>query len=558
MTTWNTNLILNNLIATGLTNPLNANVVGNGNYIAGCDAPPFGTSAIVCRETGTFLIEDTVNNPLLLVSNTGLVLGGAIPHTVTVRAPTVSPSTDNSTLVATTAFVQSAIAGASSNATTITTANNNTNATFYPTFVGAVGAGQSVFVDSVSNPLSYNPFTGALAATTFVGALTGNAATSTTATNLTNGSIFTTKTTTGSISGASITAPDRAYSITNASSPVILTIGGVLSSLPTSYTAFVSSLISPTLDINGDDNTWTSRTSQFGTFSQINSVGFGVGLFVAVGGNGSLSTSTDGINWTARTSALTSAIQAVGTGVGGGTVRYVVGGQLGGLASSPDGTTWTARTSQFGVNIINTIGFGAGLFIAMGNTGINSTSPDGITWTLRTALAQPIQSVAFGAGLFVAVGGLGYLVTSPDGINWTVRTSNVPATVTIQSVAFGAGLFVAVALGGTIVSSPDGITWTVRFSTPGFNFQSVAYNSTTGAWIALNNSVGALNYSLDGLTWLTRSAFLTDSLVIPNFQVMTRIAFGVGTFVATGTNGALQNSSTSLKCQITPVTLHLA
>lgn len=242
MTTWNVPLQLNNLeaqiqqqIATGLTNPLNANVIGNGKYISGCDAPPFGTSAIICRGTGTFLIEDPSNNPLLAVANTGLVLGGAIPNTVTVRAPTVTPSTDSSTLVATTAFVQSAISGTpASNLSAVLTAGNvaTNSITLNNTGVGAntikllpnngatdphieISDGTTTNIidkrgyttrNSVQNIAHYlnfsdspatgtgaiqktagigcNPFTNTVSATTFVGALTGNADTATNATNV--------------------------------------------------------------------------------------------------------------------------------------------------------------------------------------------------------------------------------------------------------------------------------------------------------------------------------------------------------------------------------------
>jgi hypothetical protein len=45
------------------------------------------------------------------------------------------------------------------NPTSVTTANNNTNATFYPVFVSATGAGD-LFVDSVTTPWTYNPSTG--------------------------------------------------------------------------------------------------------------------------------------------------------------------------------------------------------------------------------------------------------------------------------------------------------------------------------------------------------------------------------------------------------------
>lgn len=131
----NTNLTLGgtaqNPILSGTLTNLTSSVAGNNNFIAGMSAPPFGTSAIVCAGTDTFLIEDTANVPLLAVANTGLVLGGGgTLTTVPVQAPTVAVSTTNDTQVATTAFVQSVI-GSTANVASITAGTNisidNTN-----------------------------------------------------------------------------------------------------------------------------------------------------------------------------------------------------------------------------------------------------------------------------------------------------------------------------------------------------------------------------------------------------------------------------------------------
>lgn len=51
--------------------------------------------------------------------------------------------------------------GLKSQATAISITDSNTNATFYPTFVSATGASQTVYVDSSTTPFSYNPNTGA-------------------------------------------------------------------------------------------------------------------------------------------------------------------------------------------------------------------------------------------------------------------------------------------------------------------------------------------------------------------------------------------------------------
>lgn len=87
--------------------------------------------------------------------------------TVTTNNPTISGFTDpaagnSSNNIATTRWVQSAIAAGSGAATTIAVTDNNTNTTMYPVFCTS-GAGQkSLLFDSTTTPLSYNPLNGVL------------------------------------------------------------------------------------------------------------------------------------------------------------------------------------------------------------------------------------------------------------------------------------------------------------------------------------------------------------------------------------------------------------
>ena len=115
---------------------LQDNIQGNNNYISGCFAPPFGTSAIICAGTDAFLIEeDTTLNPLFVVARTGLSLGGGGgATTVPVQAPTPA-GTANDTQVATTNWVKlygGAMAGG----------------------VSSVSAGANITVDNITVPAS--------------------------------------------------------------------------------------------------------------------------------------------------------------------------------------------------------------------------------------------------------------------------------------------------------------------------------------------------------------------------------------------------------------------
>jgi len=80
-----------------------------------------------------------------------------------------------------------ALNGLAAQATSVTTTSDNTATTCYIPFTkSAAGTGKSLYVDDVTGPLTYTPSTSTLTATTFSGALSGNASTATTSTNATN------------------------------------------------------------------------------------------------------------------------------------------------------------------------------------------------------------------------------------------------------------------------------------------------------------------------------------------------------------------------------------
>jgi hypothetical protein len=137
-------------------------------------------------------------------------------------------------------------------------------------------------------------------------------------------------------------------------------------------------------------STWTSRTSGFGS-NHIYDVFYGNSLWVAVGQNGTITTSSDGITWTARTSNMsTNTIYAVtyanslwvAVGSGGGATN------TGGLTYSSDGTTWTrkSQTLSVGTNYSCVVWNGTNWIIGADistNNYLWATTPSG-TWTAAT------------------------------------------------------------------------------------------------------------------------------------------------------------------------------
>ena len=223
--------------------------------------------------------------------------------------------------------------------------------------------------------------------------------------------------------------------------------------------------------------TWTSRNLG----NPLQAVTYGNGLFVAVGWNGAILTSRDGVNWTWRTSGTREDLQAVTYG----NSTFVAVGMHGTILTSRDGVTWTQRTLGAD-DWLNGVTYGNGLFVAVGYNGAILTSRDGVNWTRRTSgTREDLQAVTYGNGLFVAVGG-GTILTSPDGATWTARASGTDYL--LNGVAYGNGLFVAVGGpvggGGAILTSQDGVTWTAQ--TLGELLYSVVYGN--GLFVAVGGS----------------------------------------------------------------------
>ncbi len=184
---------------------------------------------------------------------------------------------------------------------------------------------------------------------------------------------------------------------------------------------------------------WSEQASAGAYSSDFNavcfeqSVAFGSGLFVAVGDNGEVQTSPNGVKWTQQVTAFSGDFLGVVFGAG----VFVTVGDSNIIRSSPDGVTWTTRTSAFGVGAINGVSFGAGLFVAVGVSGRIQTSPDGTTWTARTpagAYSGDFLAVVYGNSQFVAVGETGEIQTSPNGITWTSLGDGLGTTVIAQNL----------------------------------------------------------------------------------------------------------------------------
>jgi phosphopantetheine adenylyltransferase len=111
--------------------------------------------------------------------------GNQTPHYDNVNTFTYNPASQRLTAQQ---FQGSLIGNAdnATNATNVRITSDNTNGTYFILFSKTSGTGnyKSLFQDDTTTPLTYNPSTSTLSATTFVGDLSGNALTATNATNV--------------------------------------------------------------------------------------------------------------------------------------------------------------------------------------------------------------------------------------------------------------------------------------------------------------------------------------------------------------------------------------
>lgn len=110
---------------------------------------------------------DVPTNNITFDTTAGIVITSPLPPTSSATQPV---ATDSTAAMPTTAWVQTAITAAPAK---IPISNNNTAATFYPTFTSAAGTQTGLFIDSVTGPFSFNPSTGEFVVATTLKILAG-------------------------------------------------------------------------------------------------------------------------------------------------------------------------------------------------------------------------------------------------------------------------------------------------------------------------------------------------------------------------------------------------
>jgi hypothetical protein len=261
-----------------------------------------------------------------------------------------------------------------------------------------------------------------------------------------------------------------------------------------------------------DSTIWEYQVGRNTSMANIEAIAWGNNRFVAVGALGRIAYSADGVTWRAvadssiweytNNRGLTA--WASINGIAWGNNRFVAVGSQGKMAYSADGISWTAvADSTFGTNGINAIAYGNNRFIAVGSQGKMAYSSDGganavgESWTAVADSAfgtTVITAIAYGGNRWIIGGRSGRTAYSADGRSWTaVDASSIFGTSTgeyadIRSIAYGMNAegnnrFVAAGYNGKMAHSSNGASW-MEIANSGLSRQIGAVAYASGRFVA--------------------------------------------------------------------------
>jgi hypothetical protein len=239
----------------------------------------------------------------------------------------------------------------------------------------------------------------------------------------------------------------------------------------------------------------------------------GVTLFnntlIVSGGRGTILTSPNGTNWTARATPTTNFLSSVETFPGG----VVAVGDRGTILTSVNGTNWTARMSGT-TNWLYRVTYAGGLLVAAGQNGTILTSTDGVTWTRQTSgTTRWLNAVEYVDGTYFAVGTQGVLLSSSNAVDWSVVS--LPTPKSLYAAASHNGQLVLAGVEGSILRSqvtpvltPVNIQSFSRVVASNIVEQAFLFVGQPDQRFTLDRAAGFTNWSSRSLELLNGSATL--------------------------------------------------
>jgi hypothetical protein len=252
-------------------------------------------------------------------------------------------------------------------------------------------------------------------------------------------------------------------------------------------------------------------------------------LFVAVGLNVT-ATSSDGIAWTYYSTPSHNAILYDQT-----LNMFIAVGDSGAIRTSTNGVDWTLRTSSTTRKLTHIIRFKTNIVIC-GEFSTILTSANGLSWTAQTSPATNIyyRHLVTDGNTLSALAEFGIIVSTTDGVNWnfTYRDAKINHGIHVSSI----GKTFLVGDNGVVAYSSDGITWDYSTTNTTNNLQRVYWDSNTSTLVAVGNSGTIISSQNQGVSFTVRNSGTTNNLYAVIKSGSTWMVAGDNFSVRTSTN----------------------
>lgn len=224
-----------------------------------------------------------------------------------------------------------------------------------------------------------------------------------------------------------------------------------------------------------DGVTWTKYLIKTkSNYAAIHNFCYGNGMYVAVGGRGTILTSPTGTNWTQQTSGITNDLYGVCYGNG----TYVAVGANGVVLTSGDGVTWTYSDLNYNITGLYDICFAEGQFIAVGYYNVSPyesyilKSTDAINWQDTYSNAGQTRKICFANNQFSVISHEPMILTCP----LTITAYENP---TLNINGLGAKIINGTIKNGNYYSLIyNGSSWDIQDNSTTFNYQEVVKGET--------------------------------------------------------------------------------
>jgi hypothetical protein len=180
----------------------------------------------------------------------------------------------------------------------------------------------------------------------------------------------------------------------------------------------------------------------------------------------------------------------------------------GGIAISEDKKLWHQVQTTANA-IFADAAWNGSRFVAVGQAGHIETSDDGELWTPRSSgITENLSGVIWTGAQFVAVGDAGCALTSPAGVVWTKQNTGIVED--LYAVEQGSGLLVASGRGGGLITSTDAVSWVQRDSATHSDILDILWD---GARFMTTGRSGSITQSADGANWSAIDTPYQDTLI---------------------------------------------